>query len=222
MKFLITILLIFESVQLTKAQNSRDIVDKYIESVNDTGYYKLNHNPIVYELESFGKITIFFVYSADGSHSNFGIIYNPINKSYTQFGENDVDVFNYSPGVISVFFENLDDDQQKELIVLYESQSRTYYSANGGYAGIKSFFQTRVFNIDFIGNNIEILEYKAMGELLTVNPPKIIGTIEEESLILREDYDKLYKILGVTHNADAIRKRIKMLKDNGMLGAIKK
>lgn len=95
---------------------------------------------------------------------------------------------------------------------------RSYFT-DGGYAGIKSDYKTRVFKCVTNKHENIITEYKVIGNFLTVNLPPQMGTLQEEKLIGRENsIDKLNNIIGVTYNAQQVKKRIKFLKDNGLLG----
>ena len=153
-KIPITIFLLF-GFSISFSQSAKDIVFKYIEAFNDTSNYELNHSPINYTLKSCGNIQIFFVNSANGENYNFGVVYNSELKDFQRFGENRIDP-TLSPGVTSVFFENVDDDPQKEMIVLYENHCRTYFSPMGGSAGIKVYYQTRVFTFDCLDGELNI------------------------------------------------------------------
>ncbi len=203
-----------------QSQTIETAVDEYFEMLG-SNKLTLNHGPVDANIGLKGKGLIFFVNSIDsksGDYKNFGVLFDDYRDSYTTFGYNDIDP-SFGSIVISTFFENIDNDPENEIIVIYESGGRTHYSPNGGYAGIKVNYQTRVFNCNNDGGINFINEYEIIGELLTVNLPIRTGTMIEEELIGREDFiDELKNVLGVTYNADQVKKRITLLKGKGLLG----
>jgi hypothetical protein len=198
-------------------QTKENIVDAYLNSHNNEVPTRLNHGPISLLLKGTDKASLFFISVFDSIKDNFelqGIVYYPKLGLYTEFYSS---VFNpeFDKGVIAVFFENIDRDLEKELLFIVENSNRTFYS-DGGYAGIKPNYQTRVFNLDLSHDSIKISEYKAIGELLTINGPMIMGRKVEEELIGRES-TRIDEVLGVTKNAKTVKARIKMLKETGLL-----
>ena len=198
--------------------------DKFVQLyLNEKdSYSQINHWPIDVGFTNKEKGTVFFLSTLDTIKEEYfiyGVMYNHNSESYIEFGVSDFDP-SFSDGVISVFFENVDCDSENEMIVLVEKACRTFY-ADGGYAGIKAWYQTHVYDLKSEDNLINIIEYNLISELLTVNAPMRMGTRKEEKLLGRETGKDLDEILGVTRNAKAIRKRILYLKNNGILGEVK-
>lgn len=202
-----------------QAQTNALYINTYIKTLKTEGTTKLNHGPLKVSWGMLNTVNVFFVTSYDTEeecYNNHAVLYD--QGEFQAFGFHNTDP-SFGKGVISVFFDNLDDDDGNELIVIYEYEGRTYF-ADGGYAGIKSDYQTRVFKCETNDNENLITEYKAIGELLTVNLSMRMGTMHEEELIGREDsIDKLNDVLGVTYNAKQIKKRIRLLKENGFLSS---
>ena len=203
------------------AQTSDSIVDSYLEKCNPSKGLKLNHGPIDAGFSTLKNGKIFFINGIDiqtDNYENHAVLYDYTLDSYTTFGYNGIDP-SYGNVVISAFFENIDNDPENELLVIYEYGGRTHYLPKGGYAGIKVSYQTRVFDLKRINNTNVITEYKTIGNLLSVNLPPQMGSFEEEVIIGREEsLGKLNNILGVTYNAHQVKKRISLLKENGFLG----
>jgi hypothetical protein len=217
MKFLLVIVILIGYVECVNSQSDGSIFKSYCE-LNPTQYKpQLIHGPISTKINS-DQITLFFVKAIDTVKEEFvvqGVLYNNYSGSYTKFGKA---VFNpnFCNGVISLFFENIDYDSEKEIIVIYEHGLRTFYT-DGGYAGIKLSYQTRVFDYIIKDGAKLITEYKAIGDLLTINSPMLMGSAKEEELIGRENAN-LNSVLDVTSTAGAVRKRILKLKESGLLG----
>ncbi len=215
----IIIILIIFSFSFCQAQIRAPYISTYIESLNTEGTTELNHGPLKVSWGQLNTAALFFINSYDTDkecYNNHAVLYD--QGKFQAFGYHNTDP-SFGKGVISVFSANLDDDIGDELIVIYESEGRTFF-ADGGYAGIKAAYQTRVFKYETNGDENLITEYKAIGELLTVNLSMRMGTMLEEELIGREDsMNKLNDVLGVTYNAKQIKKRIKLLKENGFLSS---
>lgn len=215
---LIIVLLIIFNTLFCHSQTNTPYINNYIKMLHTDGAIKLNQGPFNAPWDSLDKATVFFltVYDTEiESYKNHAVLF--LRGNYIPFAYNDMYPF-FGRGVISVFFENIDNDTEKEMIVIYESGGRSYY-ADGGYAGSHSNYITRVFNYRETNVSESITEYKAIGEILTVNIPPLMGTRLEEELIGREsNIEKLNNTLGVTYNAQQIKKRIQLLKKQGFLG----
>lgn len=220
MKNLFVFFILLSVHLFSSAQTNDQIVKSYINSIQSESMLKLNHGPISTNFGASEKAFVFFINSWNvktDAYDNYGIIYNYHNQSFTRFGNNNFDP-SYGEGVISVFFENVDSDNQNELIVIYEKGCRTFYADEGGYAGIRVWYDTKVFDFELNASKIIINEYKAMGELLTVNLPMQMGTFNEEELIGRESTSNLNDIIGVTYNTNQVKLRINKLKKHNLLG----
>lgn len=196
-------------------QTNEEVVKSYLE-LNTKNYSMLNHGPVFINFTDEIKATVFFVSNLDTIKDELfiqGVLFNHQSDSYIEFGYFDFDP-SFSKGVISVFFENVDYEAEDEIIFIEEKACRTYY-ADGGYAGIKAWYQTHIFDYDF---NNSIIEYKLIGELLTLNAPIRMGTRKEEELIGRESGEDLNGIFGITNHAEARRKKISYFKSKGLLG----
>lgn len=214
-----TFILLFSGIYCN-AQPIEIAVDEYFKAINKSPNLSLQHGPVKARIDLHGKGSIFFVKKLDVENNTFqsiGILFDEYRSSYTTFGHYDFG-HTYGIGVTSVFFEDLDGDNNNEIIVLYEFGGRTYFSPKGGYAGIKNQYKTRVYKYHNEGGINHISEYKIMGDLLTVNLPIHTGTMDEEFIIGREDdLSTLRNILGVTYNATQVKKQISLLKENGFL-----
>lgn len=218
MKYILSFLIFgLLNTTLCNAQTKTPYINTYIKSLETNGTIILNHGPLIANWGTLNTASVFFITTYDTkieAYNNHAVLYD--HETFTAFGFNDIDP-SFGDVVISVFFDNLDHEAGNELIVIYELGGRTYF-ADGGYAGMKNYYQTRVFKCKIIEGENVITEYKAMGDLLTINLPLRMGTMHEEELIGREDsIDKLNDVLGVTYNANQVKKRIKLLKDSGLL-----
>ncbi|NOQ26536.1 MAG: hypothetical protein GQ564_14350 [Bacteroidales bacterium] len=220
MKYLLIVLSFLILDISSFSQNKNQIVQSYFDLTEKDNFSQLHHGPVLASCTNQKQTTVFFVSTLDTITDEFyvqGVLYNHQSESYTEFGQFDFDP-SFGKGVISVFFENVDYDSENEMLVIVEKSCRTFFT-DGGYAGIKAWYQTRVF--DFNAVNEVIVEYELLGEILTINAPKKMGTKIEEELIGRESGKDLNEILGITNNAEAIRKRIKYLKSKSLLGSNK-
>ena len=204
------------------AYSKNKIIEDYIKANTHIGKLSLNHGPVDINIGSSRHGVLFFLYCRPNNFegtSIFGIIYDHFTKKYYKFGPSS-HLVSYSDGVISIFYENIDTDPGNEIIVINEWYTRTYYQ-DMDYAGTRTSYRTRVFKYEPLNETIRISEYKSIGDLLTVNLPKM-GTFEEEIITGREEHEeKLRTILGVTYNSNQVRKRIRLLKKNGFLGGEK-
>lgn len=216
-QLLITIIFLILTLN-SFSQNKNQIVQSYFDLNEKGSYSQLHHGPVIANFTNQKQATVFFVSTVDTITDEYyiqGVLYIHQSDSYTEFGQFDFDP-SFGKGLISVFFENVDYDSENEMLVIVEKSCRTFFT-DGGYAGIKVWYQTRVFDFNTI--NEVILEYELLGEMLTINAPQKMGTKIEEELIGRESGKDLNEILGITNNAVAIRKRIKYLKSKGLLGS---
>lgn len=220
LKHSISLFVFFIISLLSSAQTPSQIVDSFFKLRNFEYAENVIHGPLTVDIGTIKGAVLFFVGSWNknsGDNDNYGVLYNRRAGLYTQFGHNEDD-YSYANGVISVFTENIDHTPDKELIVISQTGGRTFY-ADGGYSGIQVYYQTRVFKVTSEKTRTIIKEYKTMGELLTVNFPRIIGTKAEEEVIGRE-LENIYEICGVTYNAQALKSRIRHFKSKGLLGGL--
>lgn len=198
-------------------QTKDSSVDAYFNTFRSNVHPTLNHGPIDFLLKTNKEASLFFIRvfdSVQDSLSLEGVVQIKGSNIIETFYISDFEPY-FCKGVITVIFENVDSDPEKELLFIVENSNRTFYS-DGGYAGIKPTYSTRVFNINLNQNTIKFSEYRAIGELLTVNAPLRMGSKAEEQIIGREAL-LLDNVLGVTKNADALKRRIKTMKANGLL-----
>lgn len=225
MKYLLFIACIILLLRNSNGQTKEQTLKEYFDTNKNEVMLELNHGPVSGDFGELKNAILFFVSGWDEDevdlqtkaviyHKNLEAVYE---FGYTTFGNTNFDP-SFSNGVISVFFENVDYDPENEMIVIYEHGGRTFF-ADGGYAGIKVWYQTLVYDLKIEKGNALILEYKTIGELLTVNAPFLMGTRTEEELIGRESGKNINEIFGVTYNANIVKKRILLLKNNGLLGA---
>lgn len=215
MRLLSPILILLFTLQLkgnnTETKHSVLFPDEYVfYSASDVDIGNLNSSSVVFSRYLNSDDEFEFIITV--YHSS---IAGHITKDYLRAVISGYDI-TYGRGVIGIFSEDIDLDKDKELLVIIEDGCRTYYSDGGGYAGIRPIYSTKVFDIISDNRSIVLKEYKAIGSLLTVNPPLVAGSVREESLIIN-DTDVLYEKLGVTNNIEAIRKRIEYLKQEGVL-----
>ncbi|MBI9066096.1 MAG: hypothetical protein JEZ09_02310 [Salinivirgaceae bacterium] len=204
------------SLNTIQAQNKQSVVDTYVKQVTSDNYVRLRHGPFETNFNAQENAIVFFVSDANSDlDQNYGVLYNAEIDDFEKFGFNTIDL-TYGQGVLAVFFENLDGGIDTEMIVIYESACRSFY-ADGGYAGIKMDYQTRVFKYEHKNKQQEITEYKVLGELLTVNGPQIMGTQFEEKLIGRNLIFSFEKALGVTNSVARVKKRIEYLRTASLL-----
>lgn len=217
-KQFITIFTLF--LTLSIFSQTEDIVSGHLKRNPDE---KLHFMAVVEDFAKFNN-SIIFVTEKWGNDIKecYAKIYHPdIKKRYTSGGFGfKISEIDTSRGdkVVSLFFENIDNDPYQEMIVIVVHYTRTFYN-DGGYSGYHPIYTTRVYDSEE-KVPFEVKEYRTIGNMLTKNAPFPMGTKKEEELIGRDLYN-VDDIYGVTKRAEVVRKLIVSYKKHGLLGGLR-